>query len=376
MQASCFRSCAGRFYVSRLPFLLLFLVAVQWHDLLVIFPRSLHKVAARAPPALQDLLVMRPFACSPTPFRNASVLCNVEKHIPDHHDQMPSAWRRPPVHRLLRGEPAWESIDEIANISARPFMWATEPLNCCAVSDAYRFIYIKLAKAASSTTLAGFLRPNICPPQDKADEAYSNAVPFSRKCAAHAFQPTDSDCFPCHNIPRWKWLHYFVFTIIRHPLSRALSSYTYCRKKEAGIPFSEWCVNPDRGGGICGPPDVPNIHWSPQSTNFCTVPPHGTGTASCIVDFVGRVEDYIADMDTIVRSINAGREPDRPPLPHFSISPKNLNRQNNEISKEGSWAIPGSSILQLSGNEHCQAALESWYFNDMRLLGYSRMRMS
>jgi hypothetical protein len=257
--------------------------------------------------------------------------------------------------------------------------WEADGL-CCAWSDAYRFIYIRTGKAASTTVLSAFLRPAICPirpgergvvaPRDSAGGAYL----FGANCSADRFEPLESDCAPCASLPRWKWLHYFVFSTVRNPFLRAASSYAFCVRNTSQTPFSAFCVNPDVAGACPWlpihpdvPPDAPpaaNAHWGQQVSGLCSQAPPG----GCIVDWVARVENLNADLDVAVASINAMRLPGYPPLPLYSARPRRANH------KEGGSASGLSKAAQLyaaPANAHCAAAVAAWYASDFERFGYS-----
>ena len=62
---------------------------------------------------------------------------------------MPHAWQ--PLQRTL------PVADGDEGSTALP--WRGDSFACCAVSDAYRFVYVKPAKTAGSSVLLGYLRP-------------------------------------------------------------------------------------------------------------------------------------------------------------------------------------------------------------------------
>lgn len=249
-----------------------------------------------------------PWPCILRGVQHTGASCNVLKDVPPSDMDMPPDWKpRPPS-------------------AGRSTGWKTQH-SCCAFSDAYRFIYMKHAKNAGSSVLPAFLRPSICPVGDGEPRTVplgydTPETRFGANCTAQHIAPLDSDCFPCHDIERWKWMSYYVFSVVRHPLTRAVSSYTYCRKQAAGVPFGQWCVNPDAGGGICGAdsPGRPNAHWAPQTPAMCT------RDGRCIVDFIARSEHLDRDMDAVVASINALRNASYPPLPPFSARRVVFNR--------------------------------------------------
>lgn len=289
--------------------------------------------------------------CRSTSYRadDSLVQCNVEKEIPSHDAYMPAGWKR--------------SRSETVVVQSQPYnrsesLWMVEQLSCCAVSDAYRVIYVKVAKSASSSTLPGYLRPAICPvkPGEQGAFVVYETAFFSPSCTGYEFEPRTNDCYPCHDIPRWKWQEYYVFSVVREPYDRAQSSYVYCRKAEAGVTFADWCVNPDKGGGYCGSiPDAPNIHWSVQSNFLCN------NQKQCIVDFVARAESLSGDLDVVVQAINAGRNTSYPPLPLYSTSGMVLNKNRPSTRYD---------LLDQPENAHCRGALSRWYAPDFALLGY------
>lgn len=270
--------------------------------------------------------------------------CNVPKFIPPSDLEMPPGMRQQSTVSWLHHQADAGGI------------------SCCAISDTYAFIYIKLAKSASSTVLVSFLRPAICPLRAGEEPAiahyYTNDTAFSPACTARQFEPTDSDCMHCHTIPRWKWLHYFVFTVVRNPIMRALSSYHYCKKPEAGVPFSQWCVNPFAGGGVCGSmAGEPDVHLAAQTPWFCG------SRGGCIVDYVAHVESLSGDMDAVVTQINKGRTPGVPEMPLFTATSHAINVRNTLREAE-------VSLFAHPDNQHCMEALHLWYASDVELLGY------
>jgi hypothetical protein len=297
----------------------------------------------------RDSVVFPPRPCGSG--RPAGAVCNVVKRIPALDEAMPLAWQP---------QPALPYVGENHLMDT----WRPYSFGCCVVSDAYRFIYVKIAKAAGSTIVAGFLRPAACPvvPPDVGRFVFfdSPSERFSSNCTSYAFEQRDTDCGTCHQIPRWKWLHYFVFASVRHPMARAVSSYSYCGKGARGVPFASWCLNPDTGVGVdCGQTArKPDVHWAAQAPQLCA------GGRRCIVDYLVRVENLTAELDDVVTSINAGRDPMFPPLPPYSSINAAVNRQ------DPATAADRAGLLDAPANAHCRSALAAWYADDFALLGY------
>lgn len=229
----------------------------------------------------------------------------------------------------------------------------------------YRFIYVKIAKNAGSTIGPAFLRPTIC--KLKPGEQGKKTVwdlPFSESCADYEFVPTDSDLFMCHRIPRDKWLSYYVFTSVRDPVIRALSSYTYCGKQKQGVSVGDFCRNPNLGVGCHNPNAAvngPNVHWVAQSGSLCDVE-----RGKCIMEYAVRVESLAEDMDVVMKSINANRNQSYPALPLYSQRNITFNRQGLEKKNPKKR----DSILQELMSEPCATNLMGWYGPDFELFGY------
>jgi hypothetical protein len=188
----------------------------------------------------------------------------------------------------------------------------------------------------------------------------------------------------CADIPRWKWLHYYVFSTVRHPLSRAVSSFFYCNKSMTHS-FAEFCVNPDAGNWcsrardivesaneLSPPPglpvwaagdaqDKPDVHWTAQTMQLC-------GAYGCLPDFFARTESLSADLDSVVASINALRRPEMPPLPRFSDNPV----QQGHTAKWVAAYVDADTMYAAPENAHCRAAVLAWYADDYERLGYAR----
>lgn len=319
--------------------------------------------------------VARPCA-APLP-RTAT--CNTHKVIPSLDDDMPPLWRAPPA-----GGARWGPLEAGYKGSG----------GCCLVSDIYRFIFVRTHKAAGSS-LTSFLQTHACPKRNGSSSSMSTDTclganfrpPHAKVCPLDAMHPESNVAQGgCADIPRWKWLSYYVFAAVRHPLSRAVSAYHFCNKS-LSTTFAEYCVNPDHGNWCSRVPtidpkltdellsnvikeplpqlpawapgeakDKPDLHWMAQSMQLC-------GARGCLPDFFARVEFLDKDLDIIVKSINAVRSFEFPELPRFSDWQIWRNKVN----------VQADDLFARSENSHCRAALLAWYAEDYERLGYARL---
>ena len=347
--------------------------------------RVLLRVAQREPAAPAPALAVTALAEAVAPPERvpcAALLpraaeCNTKKVIPSSDDDMPPLWRAPPP-----GGARWGPLEPGHKGSG----------GCCLVSDLYRLIYIRNPKTAG-TTVEHFLQQHACPAADDGSAAPSAACAGAnfgrlgtRTCPLDAIAPERGTASGgCADIPRWKWLHYYVFSTVRHPLARAVSSYYYCNKTLTRS-FAEFCVNPDAGNWcsrstavkesadepepLPEPPgwapgdavDLPDMHWRAQTMQMC-------GVYGCMCDFFVRTESFSADFDVAVASINALRSPEVQPLPRFSDKP--LLR--NPTAKRVAAFVDADTVYAAPENAHCRAAVLAWYADDYERLGYANL---
>jgi hypothetical protein len=84
--------------------------------------------------------------------------------------------------------------------------WLMRGTSSCWVSDEFRFIYVRLGKTGSSTLTQGYM-----------EELHAATHGGERR-----FQ------VDCPRIPRYKWVHYWVWATVRNPWDRALSQFLDC----------------------------------------------------------------------------------------------------------------------------------------------------
>jgi len=182
--------------------------------------------------------------------------------------------------------------------------------NECIISDRMKFIYVKTAKSAGSTTLLGWLRPSLCPPKNADDEfegwgsKKGDANKFSKTCDANIlFPPPGTDHNPCDTIPMWKWETYFVFATIRNPYARMRSSYIYC-KTDAGLSWKEFCQDPRSANGCpFGSGRAADGHHIDMHYQF---PTHWSyhGYWGWHLDYIIRVEDFDEGIAQVSKIVN------------------------------------------------------------------------
>ena len=254
---------------------------------------------------------------------------------------------------------------------------------CYWVSDRYKFIGIKLAKAGGSSMIK-FLKSALCGVQ------VQGAFNVSASCPDIAVlnhgQREQSDCL--HKLPpARKWREYFVFAVVRNPYARRASMVRYCGVAGGdlvrGIPYRAGC-------GSCA-----SIHCTP-------VAPALLRGNSTLVDFVGRVESLQADLETILNEVQRrnGRGIEwrnttpaggaslwaNPTLPRpIRSSHSSWSRQAHDLAWWAMWApqrllwprTKTRSQLSYEGwmatcGLSCVTQIEMDYRTDVDLLGYLR----
>lgn len=237
----------------------------------------------------------------------------------------------------------------------------TDPFAGCVYSDRMRFIYIKTAKSAGSTTVLGWLRPSLCPSKGDSDRfngwgsAHSN---FSRTCdESLLYPPPGTDSSMCEGIPMWKWQQYFVFTTVRNPYERMRSSYTYCRSKLPWNVFctdptlTEWCPSPQNLTGI----RKTNVHYQfPINWAY-------RGWWGWHVDYIIRIEDMAQGVREVAKLLNDAAAK-RGENSRLADTYMNVNVENRTRREELCSFYTGKFVS-------CAEYLEST--QDPEILGYS-----
>lgn len=251
----------------------------------------------------------------------------------------------------------------------------------CVVSDSYRFIYVSMQKA-SSTTIRVHLINALCGSHKAADEPGSNCtLPLLN------YRETPMHYERCSRVPRSKFANYYTFTLTRNVWARAVSSYIYCRQKDAiNASWADWCADPDmdracshvpNGVEPAFEPARPRVrgtdeHWALQQPRFCTE------DGDCWVDYVGRSKEVEQHFPAIIAKINGRRPAGVPPLPPFVN--KVFNRRPGSrkttpadwyLSRE-SMSAAQSAALDDAGVQtapSCRDAIGRYYATDVAAFG-------
>lgn len=243
-----------------------------------------------------------------------------------------------------------------------------------AISDAYRFVYIKLPKTAGTTVHYGYLLTAMCPIRNANDTRvhhYFNkaaAAPIRANCSEHLFSPSlDKGVKPSgiQKVDVKKLYHYFVFSVVRNPWKRAVSAYEYCHLNMTGS-FKQFSTSPQTFGKSCTGnksllvnPTYPNFHWHLQSPELCDV----SGT-NCLVDYIVDLDRLPSMMDEVVRIINERRNKSLPKLPKFSEVALNLNRNDRHSDESAHYEKYYEDCPE------CIDLIRDFYTEDVSLFGY------
>lgn len=253
----------------------------------------------------------------------------------------------------------------------------------CVVSDTYRFIYFSMQKA-SSTTIRVYLIKALCGSGKAADEPDSNCtLPLLN------FRQTSMHYERCSDVPRAKFDAYYSFTFTRNVWARAVSSYIYCRQRDAiNASWVEWCADPDMDQtcshvpGNVEPafePSRPRVrgtdeHWALQQPRLCTE--HG----DCWVDYVGPSEDIGEHFPAVIAAINERRPAALPALPPF-VNKVHNRAPNSREATPADWytsrrgmSAARSAALDEAGVQTapaCREAVGHYYAKDVEAFGHT-----
>eukprot|EP00494_Astrolonche_serrata_P034008 UN34277 len=120
---------------------------------------------------------------------------------------------------------------------------------CITISHKYKFIYVQYPKTAGSNTIR-ILKQELC-------HKFTFGEPYCKteECSCDDLdvldhgQP-DNFCVQLEDFPdQQTWEDYFVFTMVREPIERAVSAFNYC---EVDIDPSVWCAHSSAIALPCG----------------------------------------------------------------------------------------------------------------------------
>ena len=161
----------------------------------------------------------------------------------------------------------------------------------CAVSTQHRFIYIHVMKSGGSSAHL-FLKSALCP--------LANASSPPRRPAArdYACEPHLFKLMDCNTALR-RHPRFFRWTIVRHPVPRAVSGWAMASRRPAGgagpVDFNAWA-----GNSSLLPTKVWPMHWQPQ-TDFL-LDQRGCPMYHYAATMGNR---FAADMEVVLRRVNA-----------------------------------------------------------------------
>lgn len=243
-----------------------------------------------------------------------------------------------------------------------------------AISDAYKFVYIKLPKTAGTTVHYGYLHTALCPIRNENDSKVhhyfdkAKSAPIRANCPEELLYPSlDRGQMPggIGTVKVEKLYHYFVFTVVRNPWKRAVSAYEYCSLDMVGS-FREFSKAPQTFGSSCTKNKTalvnvtyPNYHWHLQTPELCDL-----SGKNCLVDYVVDLDRLPEMMDEVIDIINSRRNESLPALPKFSDVALELNRNKRstkEIADYGRYYKDCPECIDFIGD---------FYREDVSMFGY------
>ena len=236
-------------------------------------------------------------------------------------------------------------------------------------SPTYNFLFLRIAGKTGGTTVEfSYLVPALCRLLDHRNvtrtEGLFGGARVKQGCVehlqsqGHLFRHGDSTQ---RSFAQLKLERTVLFTLVRDPCARAVSSYTYCVDAERGAKnytFAQYIREP-LGMRVFGRTPIrrTDFHFLPQAALFAKHRPCGD-------IHIVQTERLNAQMQAIVERINAARDhrlPSLPPFPQEAAS--NHNSLSSATVPSGACSCPGSSP--------CANALwRSPFREDVELLEY------
>lgn len=293
-------------------------------------------------------------------------LAPVQLQLGDTSDGSGGADKAPSISaRLPRGAPVPEALVNAINPA-----WPNDYVIC---SDLFKFCYIKQAKSAS-TTMSKSILPDLCTAEAAEAAAAIEVMGSLQTAPSSPSSPStqrrkppkrtalgcppvfDGGCHPnAHEMLQRP--DYFIFSIVRNPISRARSSYYYLRdhrRGEAYPPLDAFCNAPT---SLQGKHEGSVAHWQPQFQHLISA--NGT----MLPDYVGKVEDLQTSVANIVKGINANLDRQNSNAPRLRISNVRLDAHDNPTQSHDDRVDVFSC--------ECTMKLSSYFWADFDMLQYT-----
>ena len=193
----------------------------------------------------------------------------------------------------------------------------------CIINTSRRFVFVHVPKSAG-TSICHALSP-----LTTAFDLEIGGTPYGE-----AFQELVFERFRLHKHMRAselrdllgpaRWSDSFTFAFVRNPFSRAYSTYKYLKQHRAELPFidqfdtfDEYVSSAEWDGHGPFRLLLPQSHWT-----------HHRGEQ--LVDFIGRVETFTADLDHVLRMVGAGEAKAAPDVQNVSALPPSPPRLSEQ----------------------------------------------
>ena len=249
-------------------------------------------------------------------------------------------------------------------------------VHCCLqvfVSEEYKFVYIRQPKSSSSSTLAA-IRELYC---------------SGRECKQREFMKVAD----AKSLSKKMWKTFFVFTIVRNPVTRMVSAYLMFTRRflhirdphnlkkkgpQCTLPFPEFATDVYALARICSTRQCcayikgtknafvtrfPNAHVTQQAHSVFTT------DGRLIVDYIGRTENISDDWMEITKLIaeNSGMNVGSVPMVHM-----NTRSTPDDAPEETQHACLSEDIVSLGiVNQTTVREITLQFAMDMELLQFT-----
>jgi len=228
-------------------------------------------------------------------------------------------------------------------------------------SEAYRFLWLRnVGKNGGTAIDGGYFLQLFCSlfvPQVRLVSVYPSLIKMPRGCSQYLenemiyYKPGYSHSMGefFRDFTRKK---YFVFTMVRDPYERAVSSYYYTLYEKMRLNSN--VTIPDFGDWMRAPFGPLNpLHWSSQLACL------RNSSFYDKIEFVGITGEIERDMNIIIDKINQNRDPKYPALSPYTVPESNSN------------VHPHPSVCSFDcGNMTCVELVQKMYPLDTSLLPF------